>query len=286
VATLLTLRTEVRRRIGETSTSFFSDAEINSLLNEGQQDFSGVGGIVEADRGFALVSNQYEYIPPTNFINAKYLLFQEKDKLHYVTPRALYGLLGEQPGQTGDPRFWTLWNKVLRVQPTPTSASDSTTLNGSINATDTTITVVSTSGFPVSGRILNESEEIQYFQVSTTEFLQCKRGQAGTTAATHASGTTANELELRLFYYKDTTDMSADGDTPDIPTEYHHALIYYAAGMLKKKDRIFDQANDFLTVYEIKKQRAHSEIRRRQRDQNPKIYPHDAWFSRSTFGIP
>ena len=267
------LRTEVRRRIGESSTTFFSDAEINSLLDEAQNDFAAVGGIVEGDRGFALVANQYEYSPPTDFITAKYLLLQEKDKLHYVTPRMLFNKLFAQPGHTGTPEYYTVWEKVLRVFPTPASASASTQLNGAINSTVTTITVDSTSGFSSSGRLIIGTEEIHYFALTATTFTQCKRGQAGTTAASHSDNDAVSEAELRLFYYKAPTAMSGDTASPDIPSEYHYILPYYAAGQLKVKDRQYDQSQALLSFYEIKKREAWAEIRRRQRDRNPRLLP-------------
>lgn len=285
MSTLSDLRTETRRRVGELSTAFFSDAEINSLLNEAQLDFSSIGGVVEGDRGFALVANQYEYSPPSDFINTKQLLLGGEDKLLYVTPRELFNRLNAQEGITGTPTHWSIWAKVVRVYPAPNAASSSTTLNGALTSSATTITVVSTSGFPTSGRAIIDSEEVQYFATSTTQLLQVKRGQAGTTAASHLDAAAVREAELRLFYYKTAKAMSADSDAADIPAEYHYILPYYAAGMLKIKDRQYDQSTALLSFFEQKKREAWAEIRRRQRDRNPRLLPADG-ASSVTLGQP
>jgi hypothetical protein len=58
-------------------------------------------------------------------------------------------------------------------------------LNGSIDNSQATITVDSTTGFPASGTILIDSELITYASKNSTQFLTCVRGVEGTTAASH-----------------------------------------------------------------------------------------------------
>lgn len=62
----------------------------------------------------------------------------------------------------------------------------STPINGSHNASVTTINATSTAGFPSpAGLIRIESEEITYTGTTGTSFTGCTRGANGTTAATH-----------------------------------------------------------------------------------------------------
>ena len=68
------------------------------------------------------------------------------------------------------------------------SPSATTTLNGSLNSSSTTITVVSTTGFAASGAICIEGEYITYSGVTATTFTGCVRGY-NSTAASHSSGT-------------------------------------------------------------------------------------------------
>jgi hypothetical protein len=64
----------------------------------------------------------------------------------------------------------------------------SSTLNGNINNSTTTITVVSTSTFTTSGAIWIDGEYITYSGKTGTDFTGCVRGADGTTAASHLSG--------------------------------------------------------------------------------------------------
>ena len=70
----------------------------------------------------------------------------------------------------------------------PTSVT--TTLNGGINSSVTTITVTSTSSFPTSGTIDIDTELITYSGKNATQFTGCVRGANGTTAASHSTGVT------------------------------------------------------------------------------------------------
>jgi hypothetical protein len=70
----------------------------------------------------------------------------------------------------------------------PTAAT--TTLNGGIDAVVTTITVVSTSAFPTSGRLDIGTELITYTGKTPTTFTGCVRGANGSTAASHLTGAT------------------------------------------------------------------------------------------------
>ena len=73
------------------------------------------------------------------------------------------------------------------------TTSVSTTLNGAINDSTTTITVVSTTGFDGKGIITIDSEEIKYSAKTSTQFTGCTRGLNGTTAASHSNGATVGQ---------------------------------------------------------------------------------------------
>jgi hypothetical protein len=66
--------------------------------------------------------------------------------------------------------------------------TSSATLNGTITAADTTITLSSTVGLATTGFIKIGSEIISYQNVSGNQLLNCFRGQADTTAAAHTTG--------------------------------------------------------------------------------------------------
>ena len=77
-----------------------------------------------------------------------------------------------------------------------TNAVASTTLNGAITATATTINVVSAVSLPSQGYIKLDNEVILYQNVSGNQLLNCFRGQNNTTAATHITATSAYQIFL------------------------------------------------------------------------------------------
>lgn len=96
-----------------------------------------------------------------------------------------------------EPTYMTIPNKLTQGRPIQvwinrqsgqTNAVASTTLNGAIDADDTTITLTSTVGLATSGFIKVDSETIVYSNISGNQLLNCARGQANTTAASHSTG--------------------------------------------------------------------------------------------------
>jgi hypothetical protein len=77
-----------------------------------------------------------------------------------------------------------------------TNAISSTLLNGSISATDTTITVASAASLPSSGFVKIDNEIIVYQNVSGNQLLNCFRGQANTTATVHSTLAAVTQIFL------------------------------------------------------------------------------------------
>lgn len=96
-----------------------------------------------------------------------------------------------------EPTYMTIPNKLTQGRPIQvwinrqsgqTNTTASTTLNGAISPTATTITLTSTVGLATSGFIKIGNETIVYSNISGNQLLNCSRGQANTTAASHLSG--------------------------------------------------------------------------------------------------
>ena len=96
-----------------------------------------------------------------------------------------------------EPTYMTIPNKLTQGRPIQvwinrqsgqTNTIASTTLNGAIDADDTTITLVSTVGLATSGFIKVDNETIVYSNISGNQLLNCSRGQANTVAASHLTG--------------------------------------------------------------------------------------------------
>lgn len=70
------------------------------------------------------------------------------------------------------------------------SGTATTTLNGAINSSATSIVLTSAAGFVSAGTIVIGTESITYSGISTNTLTGCVRGANGTTAASHLTGTT------------------------------------------------------------------------------------------------
>jgi hypothetical protein len=79
-----------------------------------------------------------------------------------------------------------------------TGITSPTTLSANITNTDTTITVVSTTGYASRGRIGIDSELVNYTGTTTTTLTGAKRGMDGTTAAAHTSGAAVSQLQCTI----------------------------------------------------------------------------------------
>jgi hypothetical protein len=88
-----------------------------------------------------------------------------------------------------------------------------TTLNGGINNSVTTITVVSTTGFPTAGQIRIASEVITYTGITPTTFTGCTRGARGSANSAHSTGVAVTKIQSPVAatavpMYLNTTDYN------------------------------------------------------------------------------
>ena len=114
------------------------------------------------------------------------------------------------------------YNDITPLRAT-TSAGDvtfsavSSTLDGAINASITTITLADTSGFPAAGKIIIESEVIDYSAISSNTLTGCTRGASSlvsgtstsTTAATHSDTTAVGCFSVTIA---DNSHGASTGD--------------------------------------------------------------------------
>jgi hypothetical protein len=74
------------------------------------------------------------------------------------------------------------------------AGSATTTLNGTITSSATSIVLTSAASFAASGTIVIDTESITYSGKSTNTLTGCVRGANGTTAAAHTSGATVTQV--------------------------------------------------------------------------------------------
>ena len=74
------------------------------------------------------------------------------------------------------------------IKPTGTSAQSTTISGGDVTIAASTLTVASTTGFPSSGTVLIDNEQIIYTGSTATTFTGLTRGANATTSAVHSNG--------------------------------------------------------------------------------------------------
>ena len=116
-------------------------------------------------------------------------------------------------------------SQYLSVFPMSGTSPRTTTLNGSITAADTTITVAATTGFVNNhGRITIGSEKILYTYKDTTHFYGCVRGMEMTTAAVHNSAVAVTENNIFLHYSRYSAPLTINSDDT-IPTAVANTVL-------------------------------------------------------------
>jgi hypothetical protein len=116
------------------------------------------------------------------------------------------------------------------------------TLPSTITASATTITLSSTAGLPAQGFIKIDDEVIVYGYITGNTLYNCFRGQQGTTAAIHTSGTTVywaqvpcvtvwpvpdNSTTYTLVYWRlrRTQDAGQGVDVADVPFRFIPCMV-------------------------------------------------------------
>ena len=92
-----------------------------------------------------------------------------------------------------NPQYWDLTNGIPLSSQKMQDLSNwpaltTIPISGSVDISQTTITVTSTSDFPSAGTFTIDSEDISYTGKTADSFTTCTRGANGTTAATHNGG--------------------------------------------------------------------------------------------------
>lgn len=108
------------------------------------------------------------------------------------------------PNKLTQARPIQVWIQRYNGQQSPTGLAIDQT--GGMGATDTQVTLDSTVGLPASGFVKIENEIINYGYISGNTLYNCFRGQANTTAASHADGTAVYWQQLPAITVWPTPD--------------------------------------------------------------------------------
>ena len=155
-------------------------------------------------------------------------------------------------GSSGGRLYVLNYNDYINSYITQEDEITTTTLDGSLTDSATTVTVASTTGFDSSGTIFIENEQITYTGTTSTTFTGATRGANDTTASAHDSATQVAQFEqggvpqyvsrtpdnnfllypfptkgftLKYDFFSFPTDMSAATDTTTIPDRFAAVIV-------------------------------------------------------------
>lgn len=223
--------TDIKKLIGDPDSDFLDDTTGLTWLDQGQQRFCDEVLALDEIQDFTITAKINRYDLATDSVLPIAVMWYKNStrKLHYRPPDLWYKLVAARPNATGTPTNYTVLRRQLVVGPeVPQTASANTTASGLITAASTILNLVAASGtFRSKGFIKIEDEIIEYTTVATTTLTGAVRGVHGTTAASHASGTTVTEVDFQMTYRKSPIAL-ATGASPEIPKPWHRYLEKYA----------------------------------------------------------
>jgi hypothetical protein len=200
--------------------TFFSDSEIDLAINDAQKDTAQElrFPFLEKTVSWSTVASQRQYLISdiaTDMFGKTYTITYKTQPLVVIDVKTLNDL-NWNADVTGLPSGFVIWEGFVIPWPTASTAAQTTTLASAITAaTDLTITVASTSGFPAKGRIIIDSEVIIYDYTTATTFVCATvagRGAEGTTATTHLISSTVTNRDFIMTYYAKPTNLTNETD--------------------------------------------------------------------------
>lgn len=252
---LTELITHCRSLLNEPAPRLFTNVELTRWLNLGLKDFVNKTLPCENVKAYAAVANQARYAKPSNAILMEEMLWEERYVIDPKDIKEFRKAMWINPTVRGSiPLMYSEYpgfnNPEFQLWPITNTASQSSTLTAGITSSATTIPVVSTTGFPTSGWILIDSEQIWYNNTDATNFLQCERGKGGTTAAAHLAAATVSWGQLTIRYVYDPPLLVNGGDTPPFIAAWHEALALYSSKIGFEKMGKIQEANMLMGQYQ------------------------------------
>lgn len=225
---------------------------------------------------FSLVQYQQNYSLPSDYMSTDILTYKNDlgTLIQQVTQTEMMMAYRHPYNKTAErPRFYTTiydrGSEVIQLFPRPTTAATADTLNGNINASVTTLTLNDSTNFPAKGRVIINSEVIEYNHNDTAnnELEGLTRGVEGTTAASHSDTDAVTLRDMNLYYWATADDLNDDTDTPLYPETYHMIPVYYAVWFVLSTDGTNPELSaEMLRKFEQGKLEAHRDIGVNRRD--------------------
>lgn len=282
MSTAQSLVDDVRARIVEENADFFaSDTPILRWLNQGYKNFCLKTYILEKTKAFAMTANQFEYALPADCLATQKLRWIDNYDVLWRDMEEFSRFAGFSDQTSDRPYIYKLhpWTATFRLFPIPSVTSATTTLNGAINASVTTIILTDASSFPERGRALIGTEQIRWYAKSGNSLVQVVRGDGYTTAASALTLATITYLPLEMQYAYMPPPMTTGGSAVDcrLPDWYDEAIINYAAAICFRAKDKYETADRCQKIYKDIMEQAMAETVKQNRDRMPCIKDDLSW---------
>lgn len=272
------LKTEVMQRVNDPGGNTITTAIAGRAINNALEDWTNTVEPLWRPYGWYVTAKQARYTLPSDWVKPKTLMWYQNNsnkEIGYLSPKEFQrkGYLSYN-STTSNPEAFTIIDGDLWLGPAPGTSGNTSTLNGAVSSTSaTTIAVTDGTQFHTNlGWALVDSEQIMHQGISTNDLTLCKRGQGGTTAATHLTAATIYRLDLVANYFYVPVALSATTDVPAIEQRWQKALLYKALSECYALLGRNEEATQHLQVYDQKKTEAKREVRRLQRETYMQVY--------------
>ena len=245
------IRNLARTLLSEPSAAYWSDLELNLYINEGLSDFCTKTDILEDISTYSSVLAQGDYALPSNYTKVKSVEFVKGSSVYFLQPIDIYEFYqGFVRQSSSPPNNYNLWEGNVRLSERPSIDAPSTTLNGGITAAANTLTLTSSAALPQTGRIIIDSEVIEYWSNTNNILTPLTRGKEGSTAAVHNNLATVTFRDIWVYHHIVDNTLTLDTDTPTIPVQFHNDIAFYCAYIGRFKSKDYDLANQFKGQYD------------------------------------
>ncbi len=221
--TLYKMITKIRTLINEPTDEYITDQEIVDAINDKQRDIVNerLWTFNETETSASSVLNQFEYEISSTIKTTHTIRFLTQPLIRIGESR--WEMLNWNTAQTNYyPTHCGIWDDKTRIYPRPGQNANSTTLDGAINATVTSITMTSTSGFRIGDfyRFIIDDEVIYATGLDPNDsntFTGCLRAQEGTEAASHLDDATVTERDIVFTGQAYAVDLTGLNDETIVP---------------------------------------------------------------------
>ena len=198
------------------------------------------------------VANRAQYVvdPAFMLIDEAYANLIRARVVNQRTLDNVYPSRGTEP-QATTVAVWKMTSQMTTSWwPVPSASDPTTTTNGALSASDTSITVASSAGFLAYGFALIESELVQYQSITGNTLNDVTRGAGGTTAATHASGVAATSCGLWVRGSRSPAQVTSSTSVVEVPLLWNPLLNTYLLAQCRMSENEFQEGARLMQEFE------------------------------------